>query len=272
MFVFQRHDPAVKSVRTGPPAPGTNVNGDKRSKRPRHPGRRGLCEKHHRRLVTPGESGKTRERRRGDGRRRTEICDDETKAPGPKQQIGRRERRDHAGNPHHRQRREINPVVVDVRRIEHRNSGRMRGNPRRRFPNLLCLEDYGKRERERGGVAGTVELHKPACHLLKTPAVLARKRFTGDIEPSIVNRFGQRDDHRGIPLGCGDPENSERMFVMSTERTVVSGKGKSNWSRLTDEELDQVNGDADTLISMIQEKYQEPRTSIEMQLEQLLAA
>jgi uncharacterized protein YjbJ (UPF0337 family) len=47
---------------------------------------------------------------------------------------------------------------------------------------------------------------------------------------------------------------------------------KSNWSRLTDEELDQVKGDADTLISMIQEKYQEPRTSIEMQLAQLLAA
>ena len=47
---------------------------------------------------------------------------------------------------------------------------------------------------------------------------------------------------------------------------------KSNWSRLTDEELDQVKGDADTLISMIQEKYEEPRTSIEMQLERLLAA
>jgi uncharacterized protein YjbJ (UPF0337 family) len=52
----------------------------------------------------------------------------------------------------------------------------------------------------------------------------------------------------------------------------VRRRGKSNWNRLTDEELDQVNGDADTLISMIQEKYQEPRTSIEMQLEQLLAA
>jgi uncharacterized protein YjbJ (UPF0337 family) len=52
----------------------------------------------------------------------------------------------------------------------------------------------------------------------------------------------------------------------------VRRRVKSNWSRLTDEELDQVNGDADTLISMIQEKYQEPRTSIEMQLERLLTA
>ncbi|HEV2440872.1 MAG TPA: CsbD family protein [bacterium] len=47
---------------------------------------------------------------------------------------------------------------------------------------------------------------------------------------------------------------------------------KSNWNRLTDNELDQVNGDADTLISMIQEKYQEPRASIEMQIEHMLAA
>jgi uncharacterized protein YjbJ (UPF0337 family) len=52
----------------------------------------------------------------------------------------------------------------------------------------------------------------------------------------------------------------------------VRHRVKSNWSRLTDEELDQVKGDADTLISMIQEKYEEPRTSIEMQLERLLAA
>jgi uncharacterized protein YjbJ (UPF0337 family) len=52
----------------------------------------------------------------------------------------------------------------------------------------------------------------------------------------------------------------------------VRRRVKSNWNRLTDDELDQVNGDADTLISMIQEKYQEPRTSIEMQLQRLLAA
>jgi uncharacterized protein YjbJ (UPF0337 family) len=52
----------------------------------------------------------------------------------------------------------------------------------------------------------------------------------------------------------------------------VRRRVKSNWNRLTDDELDQVNGDTDTLISMIQEKYQEPRASIEMQLKRLLAA
>ena len=52
----------------------------------------------------------------------------------------------------------------------------------------------------------------------------------------------------------------------------IRRKVKSNWSRLTDDDLDNVNGDADTLISMIEEKYQEPRTSIEVQLEHLMAA
>lgn len=47
---------------------------------------------------------------------------------------------------------------------------------------------------------------------------------------------------------------------------------KSDWGRLTDDDLDLVNGDAGTLISMIEERYQEPRTSIEMQLERLMVA
>lgn len=47
---------------------------------------------------------------------------------------------------------------------------------------------------------------------------------------------------------------------------------KSNWGRLTDDDLDLVNGDTGTLISMIEERYQEPRTSIEMQLERLMVA
>jgi uncharacterized protein YjbJ (UPF0337 family) len=52
----------------------------------------------------------------------------------------------------------------------------------------------------------------------------------------------------------------------------VRGRVKANWNRLTDEDLDTVNGDPDMLISMIEEKYQEPRISIEVQLEQLLVA
>lgn len=52
----------------------------------------------------------------------------------------------------------------------------------------------------------------------------------------------------------------------------VRRRVKSHWSRLTDQELDQAGRDIDTLISMIEEKYQEPRASIKMQLERLLAA
>jgi len=52
----------------------------------------------------------------------------------------------------------------------------------------------------------------------------------------------------------------------------IRGRVKPNWNRLTDEELDQVNGDPDTLISVIGEKYQESRISIEVQLQQLLVA
>jgi hypothetical protein len=76
----------------------------------------------------------------------------------------------------------------------------MEGNPRRRFFRLLGLEDYGKRKREHGGVAGAFELHKPAGQPLETPSILAQKRPTGGIEPRIVNRSGQRDDHREDPL------------------------------------------------------------------------
>ena len=52
----------------------------------------------------------------------------------------------------------------------------------------------------------------------------------------------------------------------------IRGRVKANWNRLTDDDLDQANGDPDTLISIIEEKYQEPRISIEVQLEQLLVA
>jgi uncharacterized protein YjbJ (UPF0337 family) len=42
---------------------------------------------------------------------------------------------------------------------------------------------------------------------------------------------------------------------------------KAHWSRLTDRELDQVLGNSEVLVGMIQEKYEEPRNVIEMQLE-----
>jgi uncharacterized protein YjbJ (UPF0337 family) len=313
MFVFQGLHPAVEAIGACPAAPGTRVHGDERSKRPGCCRRR-LGQKHHRGLVAPGEAREARERRRRDRRRNAKIGDNEAEPAGPQEQIGRGERRGYIGSPYDGQRREIDSVFVRVGRVEQRRcngtgrspgSRRMEGNPRRRFSRLLGLEDYRKRKRERGGVAGAFELHKPARQPLETPPVLARKRLTGGIESRIVNRSGQRDDHREDPIGIWCSEDSEHTFVMSTERTEdpepgeitsnplklparkvavmdksrfgsrwpdVRHRVKSNWSRLTDQELDQVKGDADTLISMIQEKYEEPRTSIEMQLERLLAA
>ncbi|HEV2358833.1 MAG TPA: hypothetical protein VGZ23_14665 [bacterium] len=55
-----------------------------------------------------------------------------------------------------------------------------------------------------------------------------------------------------------------------TRWPAVRQRVKANWNRLSDEDLNQVNGDADTLVGMIQEKYEEPRVSIEMQLNRLL--
>jgi len=46
----------------------------------------------------------------------------------------------------------------------------------------------------------------------------------------------------------------------------IRGRVKDNWGRLTDRELDQVRGNAKLLIGMIQEKYDEPRKVVEIQL------
>ena len=182
-------------------------------------------------------------------------------------------------------------------------------HPRRRLSNELRLEEYGKRERERGGVGGSFKLYKPAGQLLKTPAILARKYRIGGIEMRSMNRSGQRDNQPEVPLAvvnlripnvCSlvnrtnrdfeggkistDPlkalalrSNPRRGDIMDKERFAsqwpdVRRRVKAHWSRLTDQELDQAGRDIDTLISMIEEKYQEPRASIKMQLERLLAA
>ncbi len=44
------------------------------------------------------------------------------------------------------------------------------------------------------------------------------------------------------------------------------------WVRLTKEDLDQVEGSADILIGMIEEKYGESRQAIEVQLDQFLTS
>lgn len=51
---------------------------------------------------------------------------------------------------------------------------------------------------------------------------------------------------------------------------VIRARVKGRWNRLTDRELDQVQGNAEVLIGMIQEKYEEPRKAIEMQIARFL--
>ena len=45
---------------------------------------------------------------------------------------------------------------------------------------------------------------------------------------------------------------------------------KARWSKLTDQDLDGVQGNPEFLIEMIQEKYEETRQAIELQLKSLL--
>ncbi len=47
---------------------------------------------------------------------------------------------------------------------------------------------------------------------------------------------------------------------------------QAHWSRLTKEDLDQVEGSADILIGTIEEKYGEPRQAIEVQLDRFLTS
>lgn len=233
MFVFQGLHPAVESIGACPAPPGTRVDGDERPKRPGCCRRR-LGQKHHRGLVAPGEAREARERRRRDRRRNAKIGENEAEPAGPQEQIGRGERFGHAGDPYNGQCREIDSIVVGVGRVEQRRrSGpgrppgarRMEGNPRRRFSRLLGLEDYGKRKREHGGVAGAFELRKPARQPLETPPILARKRRTRGIEPRIVNRSDQRDDHREDPLGnCGDLRIANICSLCQpNEQKILSG-------------------------------------------------
>jgi uncharacterized protein YjbJ (UPF0337 family) len=51
---------------------------------------------------------------------------------------------------------------------------------------------------------------------------------------------------------------------------AIRARVKGRWNRLTDRDLDQVRGNAELLIGMIQEKYDEPRTAIEMQIARFL--
>ena len=51
---------------------------------------------------------------------------------------------------------------------------------------------------------------------------------------------------------------------------IVRAQVKSRWSKLTDEDLDGVQSNPELLIEMIQEKYEESRQAVELQLKSLV--
>jgi hypothetical protein len=51
---------------------------------------------------------------------------------------------------------------------------------------------------------------------------------------------------------------------------TIRAQVKSRWSKLTDEDLDGVQSTPELLIEMIQEKYEESRQAIELQLKSLV--
>ena len=51
---------------------------------------------------------------------------------------------------------------------------------------------------------------------------------------------------------------------------MIRAQIKSRWSKLTDQDLDGVQGNPGFLIELIQEKYEESRQAIELQLKSLI--
>ena len=50
----------------------------------------------------------------------------------------------------------------------------------------------------------------------------------------------------------------------------IRGQVRARWSKLTDQDLQSVQGNPELLIGMIQEKYDESRQAIEIQLKSLI--
>jgi len=51
----------------------------------------------------------------------------------------------------------------------------------------------------------------------------------------------------------------------------IRGHVKTQWGKLTDDELDEIEGNVDLLVGKIQEKYGQTRAEIERDLDMLLA-
>ena len=50
----------------------------------------------------------------------------------------------------------------------------------------------------------------------------------------------------------------------------VRGEAKSKWGELTDDELDQIEGERDKLLGLLQEKYGYAKTKAEQEIDELL--
>lgn len=55
--------------------------------------------------------------------------------------------------------------------------------------------------------------------------------------------------------------------MLSAQWKQLRGKVKEQWGKLTDDELDQIDGKYDQLVGKIQEKYELNRAEAERQLE-----
>lgn len=53
---------------------------------------------------------------------------------------------------------------------------------------------------------------------------------------------------------------------------AIRARVKARWNKLTDGDLNTVQGNPELLIGMIQEKYDEPRQAVEIELKSLLAS
>ncbi len=51
----------------------------------------------------------------------------------------------------------------------------------------------------------------------------------------------------------------------------IRGQVKTQWGKLTDDELDEIEGNVDLLVGKIQEKYGQTRAEIERDLDMLLS-
>jgi hypothetical protein len=84
--------------------------------------------------------------------------------------------------------------------------------------------------------------------------------------------------HTAAPVGkhCGIdlPATRRRWLVDKSEFArawpTIRAQVKARWNKLTDQDLDGVQSNPELLIEMIQEKYEESRQAVELQLKSLV--